>query len=97
MIAGLADDVTLERPSEAFDLKFDAVSFVFEAALEAASCVEACLLGACRLMSRVCRSIKRGVTAVDIGKAAAEVNRAWSRQGEVDRLLEQGLSPRWWK
>ena len=51
-----------------------------EAAFEAASCVEACLLGACRPTSRVCRSIKRGVAAVDIGKAVTVVNWTWSRQ-----------------
>jgi hypothetical protein len=32
-----ADEVTLDRPSEALDVTFDAVSFAFEAALEAVS------------------------------------------------------------
>lgn len=66
LIAGPADDETLDSPSEALDCVICAVSFVTEAALEAASWVEACLRVACLLMSRVCRSIIRGVAADDM-------------------------------
>ena len=74
LIAGPADDVTFESPSEAFDWIFDADSLVFEVALEATSCVEAFLRGACRPKSRVCRSIKRGVAVDDIEKGSPKVN-----------------------
>ena len=68
LIAGPADDVTFDNPSEAFDCVLRAVSLVAEAALEAASWVEAYLRVACLLMSRVCRSIIRGVAANDMAK-----------------------------
>ena len=42
--AGPADEVTLERPCEAFDVAFEAVSLDFVAVSLAASVVEACRL-----------------------------------------------------
>lgn len=61
-----SDDVTLERPSEAFDCTLDAVSFDFAAASLAASVVEACRLVVWRPTRRNCRSISRDGAAADI-------------------------------
>ena len=74
LTAGPAEEVTLERPCEAFDCALEAVSFDLEAALEAIPWVEACLRGVWRPTSRVCRSIKRGVTADDIVNSALDLN-----------------------
>ena len=70
LTAGPADDVTLERPCEAFEVAFEAVSLDFAAVSAAvsltASVVEACRLVVWRAMIRVCRSMMREGTAVDI-------------------------------
>ena len=63
LIAGPAEEVTLDRPWEALDCTLEAVSLVLEAALEATSWVEACLRDLWRPTRRVCRSMKRGATA----------------------------------
>ena len=55
-----ADEVTLDRPSEALDVAADAVSFPFAAVLEAASeVVEAWRRADRRATTRLCRSINR--------------------------------------
>ncbi len=66
LTADPADEVTLERPSEAFEVAFEAVSLDFAAVSLAASMVEACRLVVWRAMKRVCRSIMRDSVAVDI-------------------------------
>ena len=63
---GPADEVTFDKPCEAFEVAFEAVCFDFSAALEAASVVEACRLAGWRETKRVCRSIKRGPMVVDM-------------------------------
>lgn len=65
LIAGPADEVTLERPPEAFEVAFEAVSLVLVAVSLAASVVEACRL-VWRALKRMCRSMMRDGTAVDI-------------------------------
>lgn len=66
LTAGPADEVTLERPCEAFEVAFEAVSLDFAAVSLAASVVEACRLVVWRAMKRVCRNIMRDGAAVDI-------------------------------
>ena len=66
LTAGPADEVTLERPCEAFEVAFEAVSLDFAAVSLAASLVEACRLVVWRAMKRVCRNIMRDGAAVDI-------------------------------
>lgn len=70
--AGPAEEVTLERPSEAFDVIFDAASFdlaaVFEAACAASEVVEVCRKVFDRATKRVCRSIRREA-GVDMKRA----------------------------
>lgn len=66
LTAGPADEVTLERPCEAFEVAFEAVSLDFVAVSLAASVVEACRLVVWRAIKRVCRSIMRDGAAVDI-------------------------------
>lgn len=66
LTAGPADEVTFERPSEAFEVAFEAVSLDFVAVSLAASAVEACRLVVWRAMKRVCRSTMRDSAAVDI-------------------------------
>ena len=66
LTAGPADEATLERPCEAFDVAFEAVSFDFTAVSLAASVVEACRRGNWRAMKRACRSIMRGGAAFDM-------------------------------
>ncbi len=65
LMAGPADEVTLERPCEAFEVAFEAVSFDFAAASLAASVVEACRLVVWRAMNRVCRSMMRDGATVE--------------------------------
>ena len=65
LTAGPADEVTLERPPEAFEVTFEAVSLVLAAVSLAASVVEACRL-VWRTMKRVCRSMMRDGAVVDI-------------------------------
>ena len=71
--AGPAEEVTLERPSEALEVIFEAASFdlavVFEAACAASEVVEACRKVFDRVTKRVCRSIKRNA-GVDMGRAS---------------------------
>ena len=64
--AGPAEDVTLDRPVEAFDWTVEAVSFDFVAASLAASVVDACLLETCCAIDRDCRSNNRVGTAADM-------------------------------
>ena len=66
LTAGPADEVTFERPSEVFEVAFEAVSLDFVAVSLATSAVEACRLVVWRAMKRVCRSIMRDSAAVDI-------------------------------
>lgn len=65
--AGPAEEVTLERPSEAFEVIFEAASFdlaaVFEAASTVSEVVEAYRHVFDRATKRVCRSIRRNVGA----------------------------------
>ena len=65
LTAGPADEVTLERPPEAFEVAFEAVSLVLAAVSLAASVVEACRL-VWRAMKRVCRNMMRDGAAVDM-------------------------------
>lgn len=61
--AGPADEVTLDRPREAFDVASEAVSFpfaaVFEAACVASEVVEACRRAERCATTRCCRNINR--------------------------------------
>ena len=66
LAAGPADEVTFERPCEAFEVALEAVSLDFAAVSLAASVVEACRLVVWRAMKRVCRSIMREGAAVNI-------------------------------
>ena len=61
LIAGPAEEVTLDRPSEAFDWIFVALSFAFVVT----SCVEAWRRG-WRAMRRLHRRTRRGVAAEDM-------------------------------
>lgn len=71
--AGPAEEVTLERPSEAFE-------FMFEAASEV---VEACRKGFDRATKRECRSIRRNV-GVDMKRVTnrgdAVVRENWQKK-----------------
>ena len=69
LTAGPADEVTLERPCEAFEVTFEAVSLDLTAVSFAASEVEACRLVVRRAMNRVYRSIMRDGAAVDIDES----------------------------
>ena len=64
--AGPADEETLDKPSEAFDVALEAVSLDLRAVSFAASAVEACRLVVWRVMNRVCCSIRRDGAATDI-------------------------------
>lgn len=75
LTAGPADEVTLERPCEAFEVALEAVSLDFAAASWAASVVEACRLVVWRAMKRVCRSIRRDGAAVDIDEKWPDIKR----------------------
>lgn len=70
-----ADEVTLERPPEAFDVTLEAVSCPFAAVSFAASVVEACRREVWRVTKRVCRSIRRGGAAVDMAGVSPDVDR----------------------
>ncbi len=71
LTADPAEEVTLDKPWEAFEVAFDAASFdfaaVFEAACVASAVVEACRRAVRRVTKRVCRSINPDV-AVDMKK-----------------------------
>lgn len=71
--AGPAEEVTLDRPSEAFEVRFEAASFdlvaVFEAACAASEVVEAWRKVFDRATKRVCRSIRRNA-GVDMKRAS---------------------------
>lgn len=68
MIAGPADDVTFDRPSEAFDVADAAASFDFAVACAAASDVdEACLIAVRRKRNCDCRSAVRAAGAGIVG------------------------------
>lgn len=86
--AGPADEVTFERPCEAFEVALEAVSLDFAAVSFAASVVEACRLEVCRAKKRECRSIRRDGAAVDMGgrlSAQATCGRTEQMQsGKVD-------------
>lgn len=75
LTAGPADEVTLERPCEAFEVAFEAVSLDFAAVSLAASVVEACRLVVWRAMKRVCRNIMRDGAAVDIDERLPGIKR----------------------
>lgn len=81
--AGPAEEVTLERPSEAFEVTFEAASFdlvaVFEAACAASEVVEACRKGFDRATKRECRSIRRNV-GVDMKRAQNHGNAVVKRK-----------------
>lgn len=64
-----AEDVTLDKPSEALDTVPDAVSFAFAAASDV---VEACLRLFLRRRSRDCRRSVREVKVGDIFAEAAQ-------------------------
>lgn len=68
LTAGPAAEVTLERPPDTFEVAFEAVSLDFAAVSLAASVLEACRLVVWRAIIRVCRSIMRDGTAVDMGE-----------------------------
>ena len=70
-----ADELTLERPCEAFEVTFEAVSLELAAASLAASVVEACRLVVWRATKRVCRSIMRDGAAVDIEEIWLDMNK----------------------
>lgn len=72
LTAGPADEVTLERPCEAFVVAFEADSVDFTAVSLAASVVEACRLVVWRATKRVCRSIMRDCAAVNIYERMAK-------------------------
>lgn len=74
LTAGPADEVTLERPPEAFDVAFEAVSLVLAAVSLAASVVEACRL-VWRAMKRECRSMMRDGAAVDMNDRWPDIKR----------------------
>lgn len=69
------DDVTLDRPCEAFEVVLDTTSFdfaaVLEAACEASAAVEACRRAVRRAMNLVCRSMSR-TPIVDMKKRTVE-------------------------
>ena len=79
--AGPAEEVTLDKPSEAFDEAADAVSFpfaaVFEAACVASEVVEAWRRAERRATTRLCRSINRegadDMTPPDVQRVEPEV------------------------
>lgn len=62
-MAGPADDVTFERPDDAFEVAFEATSLplsaVFDAAWVASEVVEAWRRAVRRATTRFCRSISR--------------------------------------
>ena len=72
LIADPADDVTLDKPSEAFEVAFDAASLdfaaVFAAVCEASAVVEACRRAVRRVTNRLCRSTNPDVV-VDMKKS----------------------------
>lgn len=74
LTAGPADEVTLERPPEALEVAFEAVSLVLVAVSLAASVVEACRL-VWRALKRMCRSMMRDGTAVDIDDKWPDIQR----------------------
>lgn len=71
------EEVTLDRPSEAFEVTFEAVSFDFAAVFFATSVVEACRLAVWRAPKRECRSIKRDGAAADMKERAPDI-RHWA-------------------
>ena len=75
LTAGPADEVTLERPCEAFEVAVEAVSLDFAAVSLAASVVEACRLMVWRAMKRVCGSIMRDGVAIDIDERLLGIKR----------------------
>ncbi len=87
-IAEPADDVTLERPDEALDVMFEAVSFPFSAVLEtawvASEVVEACRRAVRRATTRLCRSINRD-GADDISPGGRFVTRTMCQSMESDK------------
>lgn len=87
LTAGPADEVTLERPCEAFEVAFEAVSLDFVAVSLAASVVEACRLVVWRAIKRVCRSIMRDGAAVDIDEKWPGIMRRVVPI-ELERVLE---------
>ncbi len=71
--AGPPEEVTLERPSEAFEVTSEAFSFDFAAVFFAASVVEACRLMVWRVTKRECRSIRRDGAAGDMKERAPDI------------------------
>ena len=74
LTAGPADEVTLERPPEALEVAFEAVSVVLVAESLAASVVEACRL-VWRALKRMCRSMMRDGAAVDMNDRWPDIQR----------------------
>ena len=95
--AGPADDVTLDKPSEAFEVTFDATSFdfvaVFEAACVASEVVEACRRAVRRMINRVCRSINPDVAA-DMKKTTFDCAKGTSN-GKIDGVEFQASVEVW--
>ena len=75
LTAGPAEEVTLERPCEAFEVAVEAVSLDFATVSLAASVVEAYRLMVWRAMKRVCRSIVRDGVAIDIDERLPGIKR----------------------
>ena len=88
LTAGPADDVTLERPCEAFDEAFETASLDFTVVSLAASVVDACRLVLCRTTNRVCRSIIRDGAAVNMYEG-------WTAIRERAITLRYGLASAW--
>ena len=86
LTADPADEVTLERPCEAFEVAFEAVSFDFAAVSLAASVIEAYRRVDWRAMIRACRSIMRGGAAFDIDERRPDIRGDLFRL-DVSRLL----------
>ena len=66
LTAGPAEEVTLDRPSEALEVALVATSFDCEAALAAVSVVEAYLRPVWRVQNRLCRMRSREGIGVDM-------------------------------
>lgn len=67
-IAGPAELVTLERPSEAFEIEEEAVSFAFAAVSLAVEACLSCPLNSCRLPRRATREAAEAGMAATAGE-----------------------------
>lgn len=75
LIADPPEELTLDRPCEAFEVTSEAVSFDFAAVSFAASVVEAFRLVVWRAAKRECRSIKRVGAAVGMKEKDPSIHR----------------------